>query len=75
LLRYVPNAANIDTVPADDVLEALSALEKKLLANFVRVEVRGKRGKKVPVLLTATMSEEIDKLIELRSDTVHLWGS
>ena len=68
LVSDFSNAANIDTVPADDVLEALSALEKKLLANFVRVEVRGKRGKKVPILLTANMSKEIGKLIELRSE-------
>jgi len=43
----------------DDALAALSVLEKKLIHRFVRVEVKGKRGRKVPVLLTATMCEKI----------------
>ncbi|XP_070200920.1 uncharacterized protein [Littorina saxatilis] len=60
------SSAKSNEVSQDDVLEALSDLEKKLVHNFQRVEIRGKRGKKVPVLLTVAMTEEMDRLIELR---------
>ncbi|KAK7475438.1 hypothetical protein BaRGS_00033319, partial [Batillaria attramentaria] len=52
--------------PEDDILSALSPLEKQLVNNFTRVEVRGKRGRRVPVLLTDTMCEEVEQLLALR---------
>ncbi|XP_049334435.1 uncharacterized protein LOC125801679 [Astyanax mexicanus] len=44
----------------------LSMYEKKLCKHFTRVEVRGKRGRKVAVLLTPEMMRNIDLLIRNR---------
>lgn len=54
------------TVSQDDVMLSLSDLEKHLVNNFTRIEVDGKRGKKVPILLTSTMCSEIDELLKTR---------
>ncbi|KAL8582707.1 hypothetical protein ACOMHN_058084 [Nucella lapillus] len=62
------NAAKFNTTPQDDVLNSLSALEKELVRNFVCVEIPGKRGRKVPVLLTRDMVKEIDQLCASRHD-------
>lgn len=58
--------AKVRTMPHDDVLSSLSDFEKKLVDNFMRVEIEGKRGRKVHVLLTADMCREIDELLETR---------
>ncbi|XP_067312125.1 uncharacterized protein [Pseudorasbora parva] len=50
-----------------DISMALTDLENKLCQYFKRVEIRGKRGRKVPVLLTPSMQESISLLIENRS--------
>lgn len=50
----------------DDVNLALTVLEQKLCKHFVRITIVGKRGRKVPVLLTPLMRESIDILIEKR---------
>lgn len=50
-----------------DITMALTYLENKLCQYFRRVEIRGKRGRKVPVLLTPSMQESISLLIENRS--------
>ncbi|XP_073690489.1 uncharacterized protein [Garra rufa] len=50
----------------DEILESLSAFEKKLCENLTRVEVRGKRGRKVPILLPANVKESVDLLIKTR---------
>ncbi len=50
----------------EDVNLALTALEQKLCRHFVRVAIVGKRGRKVPVLLTPLMRESIDSLTEKR---------
>ncbi|KAL8619379.1 hypothetical protein ACOMHN_057021 [Nucella lapillus] len=55
--------AKSNSQPEDDILEALSEMEKQLVDNFMRVEVRGKRGRKVPVLLTSHMRAEIEELL------------
>lgn len=47
----------------DNASVALSDLEKKLCQHFKRVEIRGKRGRKVPVLLTPAMQESLDLLV------------
>ena len=52
----------------DDVLLSLSELEKHLVQNFVRIEVDGKRGRKVPILLTSEMCREIDELLKTRDE-------
>ncbi|KAI4903902.1 hypothetical protein NFI96_028811 [Prochilodus magdalenae] len=64
LSAYTSRAAS-DLHP--DVCLALSELEKKLCQHFKRIEIRGKRGRKVAVLVTPTMQESLDLLIQNRS--------
>ncbi|KTF92489.1 hypothetical protein cypCar_00049226, partial [Cyprinus carpio] len=52
----------------EDVNLALTALEQKLCKHFVRIAIVGKRGRKVPVLLTPVMRESIDTLTEKREE-------
>ncbi|XP_041858543.1 uncharacterized protein LOC121650850 isoform X2 [Melanotaenia boesemani] len=52
----------------DDVNDALSELEKKLCKHFRRIEIRGKRERKVPVLLTPTMQQSLDRLVSKRQE-------
>ncbi|XP_075997613.1 uncharacterized protein LOC142991389 isoform X2 [Genypterus blacodes] len=51
----------------EDIGEALTVLEKKLCQHFQRVEIRGKRGGKVPLILTPTMVQSLELLVEERS--------
>ncbi|XP_041823315.1 uncharacterized protein LOC121628352 isoform X2 [Melanotaenia boesemani] len=53
--------------PNRDVMQCLSKLEQDLSQTFTRIVIRGKRGRKVPVLLTKQMSESLDFLIENRN--------
>ncbi|KAF6728633.1 N-lysine methyltransferase SETD8-A, partial [Oryzias melastigma] len=57
-----------DTQSPDDVSEALSDLEKKLCKHFRRIEIRGKRERKVPVLLTPMMQQSLDILVSKRQE-------
>ncbi|XP_051929371.1 uncharacterized protein LOC127605660 [Hippocampus zosterae] len=60
---------NASTNPVNqDIFETLSPLEKELSKLLTRIEVRGKRGRKVPVFFTERMKESIDVLIEKRED-------
>ncbi len=52
----------------DEILESLSPFEKKLCENLTRVEVRGKRGRNVPILLPAHVKESVELLIKTRED-------
>ncbi|XP_038063145.1 uncharacterized protein LOC119733850, partial [Patiria miniata] len=61
LLRsYKMAENNADIQP--DVFQSLGEVEKVLVRKFTRIEVRGKRGRKVPVLLTKEMVENVDML-------------
>lgn len=51
----------------EDVMQCLSKLEQDLSNDFTRVVIRGKRGRKVPVLLTKEMTRSLDFLIEHRT--------
>ena len=51
----------------DEVRKSLSAFELKLCNSFQRVELRGKRGRKVPLLITREAEKAIKLIIELRS--------
>lgn len=51
----------------DDVMQCLSKLERDLSNEFTRIVIRGKRGRKVPVLLTGDMKKALDFLIEHRT--------
>lgn len=52
----------------EDINLALTELEQKLCKHFVRITIVGKRGRKVPVLLTPLMRESLDTLIEKREE-------
>ncbi|XP_034538605.1 uncharacterized protein LOC117812108 isoform X3 [Notolabrus celidotus] len=52
----------------DDVNLALTELEQKLCKHFVRITIVGKRGRKVPVLLTPLMRESLDILVLKREE-------
>lgn len=54
--------------PQEDVNLALSDLEKRLCQYFRRIEIRGKRGRKVPVLLTPAMQQALDLLTSKRQE-------
>lgn len=50
----------------DDISQCLSLFEQQLSKSLVRVEIIGKTGRIVPVLLTAEMVDSFDKLIQSR---------
>ncbi|XP_062393555.1 uncharacterized protein LOC134081575 isoform X2 [Sardina pilchardus] len=50
-----------------DVAEALTALEKKLCEHFKRIEIRGKRDRKVSLLLTPAMQASMELLVKTRA--------
>lgn len=43
---------------------ALSDLDKKLCKHFQRIEIRGKRGRKVPILLTPDMLTSMQLIVK-----------
>ena len=49
-----------------DVMKCLSDVEKTLVKTLQRVEIRGKKGRGVPVLLTEDMQAAVDALIRMR---------
>ncbi|KAJ4946547.1 hypothetical protein JOQ06_024212 [Pogonophryne albipinna] len=52
----------------EDVNLALTTLEQKLCKHFVRITIVGKRGRKVPVLLTPLIRESLHTLIKKREE-------
>lgn len=52
----------------DDVAMGLSKFEQKLCSHFSRVEIRGKRGRKVAVLLSPDMVDALKLLVSRRSE-------
>ncbi|XP_056310878.1 uncharacterized protein LOC130222319 [Danio aesculapii] len=52
----------------EDIYSTLSPLEKELSKMLTRIEIRGKRGRKVPVFLTDRMMESINLLVERREE-------
>jgi hypothetical protein len=52
----------------DEILKSLSPFEKKLCENLIRVEIRGKRGRKVPVLFPRNAQESVELLIKTRDE-------
>lgn len=49
-------------------MQCLSKLEQDLSHEFTRLVIRGKRGRKVPVLLIKEMTKSLDFLIEQRGE-------
>nr|XP_022296603.1 uncharacterized protein LOC111106281 isoform X2 [Crassostrea virginica] len=66
LSAYKETLATGSGKPDEVVLSTLSEFERTLCHSHLRVEIRGKRGRKVPVLFTKTMKESIDILISMR---------
>ncbi|XP_029916232.1 uncharacterized protein LOC115370202 isoform X2 [Myripristis murdjan] len=66
LLQTYRNRSN--EVPNEDIMQCLSKLEQDLSHEFTRLVIRGKRGHKVPVLLTKEMTNSLDFLIDRRSE-------
>ena len=52
--------------PHGDIDWALSEMEKQLCRHFSRIETRGKRGRKVPILLTPKMVGSLELLVNTR---------
>lgn len=50
----------------EDIQKALSSVENQLSKNLVKFEIRGKRDRGVPVLLTPDMQKAVDVLIKMR---------
>ncbi|KAI2666717.1 hypothetical protein H4Q32_025812 [Labeo rohita] len=51
--------------PNQDVVKSLTKLEQLLCSELTRLEIRGKRGKKVPVLLTKDM---VDSMFQMEAE-------
>lgn len=51
-----------------DLLTSLSSWERHLCQSLTRFEVRGKRGRRVPILLTKKMQDSIDVLFQRREE-------
>ena len=67
-MRLTDFTARRASNPDDDVVDSLSPLEKQLAASLTRVVIRGKKGRGVPVLLTAHLQSGIELLIQKRSE-------
>ncbi len=54
----------------DEILidSQFSSFEKKLCENLIRVEIRGKRGRKVPVLFPTNVRESVELQIKSREE-------
>ena len=52
----------------EEVKKSLSPFELRLCKSFTKIDIRGKRGRKVPLLLTKEMENGIKLLIKLRDD-------
>ena len=64
VLDYVKG--NGSQIHNKDVLEGLTTFEKALCENLTRIEIIGKRGRLVPVILTDSMKASMDVLMEKR---------
>ena len=52
----------------EEVTKSLSPFELHLSKIFTKIEIRGKRGRKVLLLMTKAVEKGIDILIQLRAD-------
>lgn len=70
LQEYCKNSTGTQTLSENDL--NLSDLEKELAHSFSRVEITGKKGRTVPVLLTSRMKTAMDLIVSNRQ---HFIGS
>ncbi|XP_052806669.1 uncharacterized protein LOC128235921 [Mya arenaria] len=61
-------ATSADTPVDEDVKGCLTKFEQSLCENHMRIETRGKKGRKVAVLLTNDMKENIDYMLSLKNE-------
>ncbi|KAK7922008.1 hypothetical protein WMY93_008910 [Mugilogobius chulae] len=52
----------------DDISSGLTEVEKRLCQQFARVELKGKKGRKVAVILTSDMTNNLSLLISKRKE-------
>ncbi|KAJ8313890.1 hypothetical protein KUTeg_008451, partial [Tegillarca granosa] len=52
----------------DDICNTLTVFEKTLCQTHLRVETRGKRGRKVSILFTEFMKQNVDYLLKLQEE-------
>jgi integrase len=67
-LQEFLDADHLSKTPDEVVLASLNEFEKRLCDTHTRVEIKGKRGRKVAVLLTDNMKENIKLLIAKRQE-------
>ncbi|KAJ8307197.1 hypothetical protein KUTeg_015281 [Tegillarca granosa] len=60
--------------PDPVVMSTLIEFEKYLCTSHTRVEIRGKRGRKVPVLLTDKMRQQIEEKKQMSNSNTYLQG-
>ncbi|PJE78088.1 hypothetical protein CI610_02980 [invertebrate metagenome] len=56
----------IDTQVDEDIYSSLTQLEKEIIKSHKRIEIVGKRGSKVPVILTDDMIQNLNCLLKIR---------
>jgi len=61
-------AKDVSQSTNDEVSQSLSEFEKKLCCSLRRIEVRGKQGRKVPILLTKEVEKDWDVLVTVKKD-------
>ncbi|KAH3877487.1 hypothetical protein DPMN_001355 [Dreissena polymorpha] len=64
--QFIEGVEHGKTVP-EEVLESLSPLERKIVDVIDRVEIRGKRGRRVAILLPQILKKQVDVLVKCRS--------
>ncbi|XP_026011848.1 uncharacterized protein LOC113014492 isoform X5 [Astatotilapia calliptera] len=52
----------------DDISSGLTEVEKRLCQQFARVELKGKKGRKVAVILTSDMTDNLSLLVSKRKE-------
>ncbi|XP_060085124.1 uncharacterized protein LOC132564488 [Ylistrum balloti] len=68
LKNYLDGKKN-PTSSLQEIEDSLSPVEKMLCDTFERVEIRGKKGRTVPVLLTPCLIKNIDCLMKYREES------
>jgi hypothetical protein len=53
-------------VADEEIVKSVSKFERQLVSTHKRIEIRGKRGSKVPVIFTEEMIANVDILLKLR---------
>ena len=72
LLQHFKNGiTNPQVEPHLDIIRLFSKFEKALSTKLVRIEIMGKRYRRVAILLTPMMVESLNYMVQLRDKYVH----